>query len=474
MTVAATPTTPQEPARLTTDHEILATTEVLRSSFEAGVTRSYEWRSQQLKQFIRMVDENQQAMIDALVHDLSKPYFEAWAAEPQFLKAELTHTVKHLARWMKPRRVSVSMAVQPARGYIQPEPLGVALVIGAWNYPIQLSLGPAIGAIAAGNCVVIKPSELASASSELQRRLVDKYLDREAIRVVEGGVAETSLLLEQRWDHIFYTGGGAIGKVVMAAAAKHLTPVTLELGGKSPCIVDQDVDLDTAARRIVWGRFMNAGQTCVAPDYILAHESVEEALIAKLKQVLQEFYGDDPKASRDYARIINERHFHRLKKLLSSGEVVAGGETDEAERYIAPTILRGVKETDKVMEDEIFGPILPVLKVPSIDAALRIVSSRPKPLALYVFTKDKQVSAKVVERTSSGGVCINDAISHMLPPDLPFGGVGASGMGAYHGKGSFDTFSHQKSVLDKPTFVDPPLRYPPYTDEKMKWVRRLL
>ncbi|MCA9630689.1 MAG: aldehyde dehydrogenase family protein [Myxococcales bacterium] len=458
----------------TPDAEIVAVCDTLRASFESGATRSYEWRVQQLRQFMRMVEENEDAMVEALRQDLRKPYFEGWSAEPQFLKAELALTMKKLKSWMKPRRVSASMAVQPARGRIVPEPLGVALIIGAWNYPIQLSLAPLIGAIAAGNCAVIKPSELAPASSALQKRLIEKYLDRDCVRVVEGGVKETSLLLEQRWDHIFYTGGGAVGKIVMAAASKHLTPVTLELGGKSPCIVDQDVDLETAARRIVWGRFFNAGQTCVAPDYVLVHESLERPLLDALKKVVKEFYGDDPKQSDDYARIINRRHFERLSKLLDSGETVVGGDTDADQCYISPTILRGITGDEPVMADEIFGPILPVIKVSNLDQAIRFVNQRPKPLALYVFTRDKQNADRVVERTSSGGVCINDVISHMLPPDLPFGGVGASGMGAYHGKGSFNTFSHMKSVLDKPTFVDPALRYPPYTEEKMKWVKRLL
>lgn len=476
MTQATTTSTDPASAarRPAPETDIAATCQTLRSSFDAGITRSYEWRAQQLRQLLRMVEESESEMVDALKQDLSKPYFEAWSAEPQFLKAELQLTLKKLKSWMKPKRVAASMAVHPARARIVPEPLGVALIIGAWNYPIQLSLAPLIGAIAAGNCAVVKPSELAPASSALQKRLIDKYMDRDCIRVIEGGVQETSALLEQRWDHIFYTGGGAVGRIVMAAASKHLAPVTLELGGKSPCIVDHDVDLDTAARRIVWGRFFNAGQTCVAPDYVLVHESLEQPLLERLKAVITEFYGEDPQRSPDYARIINTRHFERLSKLLTSGEVVTGGQTDAAQRYIAPTVLRGITGDEPVMADEIFGPILPVLKVANVDEAIRFVNQRPKPLALYIFTKDKTTSDRVVERTSSGGVCINDVISHMLPPDLPFGGVGASGMGSYHGKGSFNCFSHLKSVLDKPTFLDPPLRYPPYTEDKVKWVKRLL
>jgi aldehyde dehydrogenase (NAD+) len=340
---------------------------------------------------------------------------------------------------------------------------------------VQLVIGPVIGAIAAGNCVVIKPSEVAARSSAILAELVPKYLDPDAVRVVEGGVPETTALLAERFDHVFYTGNGTVGRIVMEAAAKHLTPVTLELGGKSPCYVDRDVDLDVTARRIAWGKWVNAGQTCVAPDYLLVHEAVADALVEKLRGTLRDFYGDDPKASPSYARIVNERHHRRLLALLGDGErAVIGGEHDEKERYIAPTVLRDVRPDARVMGDEIFGPILPMLTVKGPDEAIAFVNARPKPLALYVFSRRREVADDVLARTSSGGACVNDCVTHLGVPELPFGGVGASGMGAYHGRASFETFSHKKSVLVKGTSIDPALRYPPYTDDKEKWARRLV
>jgi aldehyde dehydrogenase (NAD+) len=321
--------------------------------------------------------------------------------------------------------------------------------------------------------VVLKPSEVAPASSAVLAELVPRYLDRECVQVVEGGVAETTELLSQQWDHIFYTGNGTVGRIVMQAAARHLTPVTLELGGKSPAIVDAEVDLEVAARRITWAKFFNAGQTCVAPDYVLVHPSQEQPLLSAIKSTLREFYGDDPKKSADYGRIVNDRHHTRLVRLLGAGEVVTGGQHDAAQRYLAPTVLRNVPADAPVMADEIFGPILPVLTVPDVNAAIRFVTARDKPLALYVFSKNSAHIDQILESTTSGGACVNDAVTHLVPPDLPFGGVGGSGMGAYHGRAGFDTFTHRKSVLHKGTLVDPALRYPPYTDTKFKWVKRL-
>jgi aldehyde dehydrogenase (NAD+) len=456
------------------DGEIVAIVERLRRAFDSGRTRGIEWRLRQLNQFAAMMLENEEAMLDALAADLGKPRFEGWGGETQYVVGEIKYMRKSLAKWMRPKRVSTPIIAQPGRAKIIAEPLGLVLIIAPWNYPIQLALAPMVGALAAGNAVVLKPSEVAPASSALLGQLVPKYFDPECVAVVEGGVPETTRLLAERWDHIFYTGNGAVGRIVMEAAAKHLTPVTLELGGKSPCIVDEDVDMEVAARRIVWGKFFNTGQTCIAPDYVLVHESRETELCERMKAVVREFYGENPKASPDYGRIINERHHARLSKLIASGEVVVGGETDAAEKFIAPTILRKVDPGSPVMADEIFGPILPVLTVKSIDAAIDFVNARPKPLALYMFTRNKDRANAVLGRTSSGGACINDALQHLLPHELPFGGVGPSGMGAYHGRTTFDTFSHHKSVLEKATFTDPALRYPPYTPGKTKWAKRLV
>lgn len=445
----------------------------LRATHQRGVTRSLAFRTRQLKQLLALVSEQEPALLQALEKDLGRSQFEGWVGEIGVLRGELHHTLKHLKGWMQPRRVHAPMLVQPAQAKIHADPLGVVLIIAPWNYPIQLALAPLISALAGGNCVVLKPSEVAPASSAVLAELVPRYLDRECVQVVEGGVAETTELLSQQWDHIFYTGNGTVGRIVMQAAARHLTPVTLELGGKSPAIVDAEVDLEVAARRITWAKFFNAGQTCVAPDYVLVHPSQEQPLLSAIKSTLREFYGDDPKKSADYGRIVNDRHHTRLVRLLGAGEVVTGGQHDAAQRYLAPTVLRNVPADAPVMADEIFGPILPVLTVPDVNAAIRFVTARDKPLALYVFSKNSAHIDQILESTTSGGACVNDAVTHLVPPDLPFGGVGGSGMGAYHGRAGFDTFTHRKSVLHKGTLVDPALRYPPYTDTKFKWVKRL-
>ena len=454
--------------------EIAALASELRETFEAGRTRQLAWRLTQLRGIVRMIKDNEQELLDALKSDLGKPALEAFTAELAYTLGECELFIKRLPRWASPRRVSVPLLAQPGRASIHPEPLGVVLVIAPWNYPFQLAVGPMAGALAAGNAVVVKPSEVAPATSALIARLVPRYLDPAAVRVVEGGVPETTALLKQRFDHIFYTGNGTVARIIMAAAVPNLTPVTLELGGKSPCYVDRSADLDVTARRIAWGKFYNAGQTCVAPDYVLAHADVRDALLERLAAAIRTFYGDDPKASADYGRIVNQRHHRRLVALLGSGRVVCGGEVDEAARYIAPTVLADVTADAPVMADEIFGPILPVLRVSSPDDAIRFVNARPKPLAAYVFASDDAVSSRIVERTSSGGVTVNHAWLHLAVPGLPFGGVGESGMGAYHGRASFDVFSHAKAVLRKGTRLDPSLLYPPYDESKMRWIRRLI
>jgi aldehyde dehydrogenase (NAD+) len=446
----------------------------LREAFDAGRTRPLAWRVEQLRALVRMVERHEGLITEALASDLGKPALEAYVAEINYVRADCEEAIAKLPGWMAPERVAVPLVVQPARGEVVREPLGVVLVIAPWNYPFQLAVAPLIGALAAGNCVIVKPSEVAPATSALLARLLPEHLDPLAVRVVTGGVRETTELLEERFDHVFYTGNGVVGRVVMTAAAKHLTPVTLELGGKSPCYVDRSADLEVSAKRIVWGKFFNAGQTCVAPDYVLAHESVHDRLLELLARAVRESYGADPKASPDYGRIVNERHHDRLTRLLDSGRVVVGGQADRASRYLAPTVLADVPPDAPVMGEEIFGPILPVLRVRDADEAIRFVNARDKPLALYVFAGDGVIADRVIERTSSGGVTVNHTWLHLGCPELPFGGVGESGMGAYHGEASFDCFSHKKSVLRKPTLLDPPLLYPPYTETKTKWIKRLL
>jgi len=446
----------------------------LRAGFASGRTRPAEWRLAQLDRLAAMLRENADALSEALQTDLRKPDVEAWATDIGFVLAEVELVRKKLRSWMKPERIHTPLKLRPGSSWIVREPLGVVLVIAPWNYPIQLALAPLAAAIAAGNCAVLKPSEVTPHVSAALARLVPRYLDPECVAVVEGGVPETTALLAERWDHIFYTGNSRVGRIVMEAAARHLTPVTLELGGKSPCIIDADVDLEIAARRITWGKFLNAGQTCVAPDYLLVHESREAELLELLAKNLRAFYGDDPQRSPDLARIVSDAHLDRLAKLLESGETVVGGRVDRADRYVAPTVLRNVSPDSPAMQEEIFGPILPVLTVPDVDTAIGFVNARPKPLALYVFTNRQEVEDAVLSRTSAGGVCVNAVLWHLGNPSLPFGGVGESGMGAYHGRHGFEAMSHHKGVVKKSTKADPKIGYPPYTRLKKALIKRFV
>lgn len=446
----------------------------LRARFDQGRTRSPEWRIAQLDGIIRFLEERSTEIEAALRADLGKSHFEAWSTEINFAAEEAKMMRKNLKKWMSPERVATPMVAQPGSSRIYKDPLGVVLIIAPWNYPLQLAIGPLVGAVGAGNCAIIKPSEVAPSTSACMARWLPEYVDGECIQVVEGAVPETTALLAERFDHIFYTGNGTVGRIVMAAAAKHLTPVTLELGGKSPCVVAADTDLAVAAKRIAWGKYTNAGQTCVAPDYVLVERSVHDAFVAQLSATITEFFGDDPQQSDDYGRIINERHHARVSRFLDNGTVVCGGETDVADRYIAPTVLTEVDGDAPVMQEEIFGPVLPVIAVDDIDAAIAFINARPKPLALYIFSGERGVQESILGRTSSGGAAINHVVLHLVVPGLPFGGVGESGMGAYHGRHSFDVFSHHKSVLKKPTFVDPAFMYPPYTDKKVRWLKRLI
>jgi aldehyde dehydrogenase (NAD+) len=469
---AATPL--ETPAPAPSVDDIAATVRPLRRTFRSGRTRAPEWRDAQLGRMKAMVTEQRDKLLGALEADLGKSNFEGYLAEIALLLKDTDHARKHFREWMQPEKVATPMALQPGTCRVQKDPLGVALVIAPWNYPVQLALEPLVGVIAAGNCALLKPSEVSAATSKVLAEVIPQYLDPDAFAVVEGGVEETTAILEQKFDHIFFTGSTNVGRIIMSAAAKHLTPVTLELGGKSPTIVDSTADLDVAARRIAWGKFFNAGQTCVAPDYVLVDERVATPFLDKLRSTIRKFYGSDPKRSKDFGRIITDRHFQRLIRFIDQGEIVCGGEHDADSRYIAPTVLRAVDENAPIMGEEIFGPILPVLTVSSVTEAIDFVNDRPKPLALYVFTRDKMTADRVLTETSSGGACINDALAHLTVLDLPFGGVGESGMGAYHGKASFDVFTHRKSVLEKSFALDPTPMYGPVPASVTRWFERIV
>ncbi|MDX1901045.1 MAG: aldehyde dehydrogenase family protein [Gammaproteobacteria bacterium] len=425
-------------------------------------------RDAQLTNLNRMLTDNQEAFERALFEDLGKPGLESFMTEIAIVQREIRDTQKQLSTWAAPKKVSTFFALQPASSYVQSQPLGVVLIIAPWNYPVQLSLLPLVGAIAAGNCVVLKPSELASHTSELLATLIPEYLNPDFVKVVTGGIVETTQLLEQKFDHVFFTGGSKVGRIIYQAAAKMGATCTLELGGKSPCIVDENVNLSYTAENIIWGKFLNAGQTCIAPDYILVHKNIEQALLAEMKKVLIKFYGEDAKKSKDYGRIINQTHHQRLMHLLAGQKVYVGGDADEEARYIAPTILSDVSPNDKIMhpDEEIFGPILPVLTVESIDDAITFIRSRPDPLVIYLFSSYNNVFDVVAQQTRSGAISFNATIVYNSVVTLPFGGIGESGQGKYHGKFSFDTFSHQRALFSKVTWPDfaSPLTHPPYTD----------
>lgn len=457
--------------------EIAPKVAAARAAYDSGSTRPRAWRKATLQRMLAVIDSHEQRLLDALAADFGKHPHEAWLTEVAFVKAEIDFALAHLGEWMAPKRVRTPLSAKPSASYLVPEPVGVVCVIAPWNYPVQLLLAPIVAAVAAGNAVVAKPSELAPHASAAVSRLIED-LDEQAITVVEGGVAETTELLAQRFDHIFYTGNARVARIVARAAAEHLTPTTLELGGKSPAVVSRNANIAVTARRIAWGKFLNAGQTCIAPDYVLVEEPVHDQLVAALAATVKEFYGDDPQASSDFTRIVNSNHFHRLEKLLDSGTVAFGGVADADTRYISPTVLTDVSADDPVMAEEIFGPILPVLKVKSVKEAVDFVAARSTggdvPLALYSFSDKDAENDMVVEGTSSGGVCVNGTLWHIANPHLPFGGVGESGSGAYHGRFGFDTFTHQRAVHTRSTRLDPALAYPPYTAKKQKVVRKAM
>ncbi|XP_076138263.1 aldehyde dehydrogenase family 3 member A2-like [Alosa pseudoharengus] len=450
--------------------------EQARQAFQTGRSKDLSYRITQLKNLHRLISERQTDIVEALKNDLYKSENGTQLYEMIGLEGEINLAVDRLAEWAAPRPVEKNLLTISDEVFIQPEPLGVVLIIGAWNYPWAVTLQPLIGAIAAGNAAVVKPSEVSSHTAKVMEELLSLYLDKEMYPVVLGGVPETQELLGQRFDHVFYTGNSTVGKLVMEAAARHLTPVTLELGGKSPCYIDKDCDLSIACRRITWGKYVNCGQTCIAPDYILCEPGIQDRVIQEITKCIKEFYTDDPKTCTDYGRIINQRHFKRLMALMEGSSVAVGGDTDESQCYIAPTVLKGVTADSKVMQEEIFGPLLPIITVDGMEEAISFINQREKPLALYVFSSNDKLIRQMISETSSGALLANDCLVHFTISDLPFGGVGNSGIGCYHGKYTFDQLSHLRSCLIKKLNMEGvnQMRYPPHTTKKLQWARLFL
>jgi len=453
-------------------HEVVLNS---KTFFEMEQTKSLNFRVQQLNQLKNSILKYEQAILDALKTDLGKQSFEAYTTEIGFVLSNISHAIKHLRQWTKPKRVRGTLTLFPSKGFIQYEPYGTVLIIGPFNYPFQLVIEPLIGAIAAGNCAIVKPSELTPHVSKVITEMITETFPKEYIYSIEGGVEVNQALLQEPFDYIFFTGSTRVGKLVMEAAAKHLTPVTLELGGKSPVIIDKSADLTIAAKRIIWGKTINAGQTCVAPDYIMVHESIKDKLIMELQQAIADFFGSNPEKSNDFGRIVSDKHFERLVEMIKKDkdQVILGGKSTKETRYIEPTIVEANWNSCS-MQEEIFGPILPILTYKTLDEAIKSIKNFDKPLALYLFSSNKNVENKVIGSISSGGVCVNDVLTHIVHPDLPFGGVGASGLGSYHGKYSFLTFSHQRSILKKSTRFQLPILFPPYTDKKEHLIRKVL
>jgi aldehyde dehydrogenase (NAD+) len=440
--------------------------------FRAGGTKPIQFRIEQLRALKQLLKENEQELIDAVYKDFRKPPFETFGTEIGLILNEINYALKNIYRWVKPKSVPTALVNFPSKNYILKEPYGSVLIISPWNYPVQLCLLPLVGALTAGNTAILKPSELTPHTSAVIAKLIKQYFKPEIVTVVLGGVEESQSLLNLDFNYIFFTGSTKVGKIIMESASKRLIPVTLELGGKSPCIVDETANHEISAKRIVWGKFVNGGQTCVAPDYLLVQESIKDDFLEELKKAISSLYGDDPSTSDDYPSIINDQHFERLCSYLRNGITVCGGQTDAETRYIEPTILTDITWADPVMEDEIFGPILPVLTFTDVDDAVEQALLTPRPLALYIFTNSSITERKVLEQISFGGGAINDTIAQFGNHHLSFGGVGASGFGSYHGKASFDSFSHQKSIMKKNFLLDIPIRYAPY-DGKIKWLKTI-
>lgn len=444
-----------------------------RAFFETERTKEINFRLDALFKLKALIKENEQKIINALYKDLKKSEFESFITEIAPVYEEINLHIKSLKKWAKSKNVKTNLPLLPSKSKIIPTPYGVVLIISPWNYPFNLTIMPLIGAMSAGNCSIIKPSEYSSETSKIIEEIFDKNFDKGFISVINGDATQSKALLAEKFDYIFFTGSTSIGKVVMQAASKNLTPVTLELGGKSPCIVEKSTNLKIAAKRIVWGKFLNAGQTCVAPDYLLVEESIKDKLVEHLIESIKIEFSDNPIKSENYSRIINDKHFDRLIALMKNKKILYGGRSEKESLYIEPTIIDLTDINDSIMKEEIFGPILPVISIKSIDEAVSIVKNLSSPLALYIFSNNKKLINKIVSKCNSGGVCINDTIVHLANPNLPFGGIGESGIGSYHGKKSFDTFTHYRAILSSPTKIDIPIKYPPYKRWKLKLIKAL-
>jgi aldehyde dehydrogenase (NAD+) len=431
-------------------------------------------RVQKLGLLKKVILKYEPEITQALRSDLGKSAFETYATEIGFILEEINYTLKNLSSWAKVKKVKTPLTLFPGKSFIHPEPYGVVLLISPWNYPFQLCLSPFIGAIASGNRVVLKPSEFAIETSSIIKKIISEVFKEDEVVIVEGGLEETQTLLKQKFDYIFFTGSTGVGKVIMKAAAENLTPVTLELGGKSPCLIEESANIDIAAKRVAWGKFLNAGQTCVAPDFVLIPTNLQDQFIERLNYYITTFYGFDVKTSHDYPRIVNHRHFDRLEQLLIPEKIAVGGQLNRDENFIGPTVMKNVSWSDKVMQDEIFGPILPIIPYENLQDALKQILTLPKPLAFYLFSDDAEKQNQIISMIPFGGGCINDTVIHLANPNLPFGGVGTSGIGSYHGQKSFDTFTHYKSLYQQGSLVDIPLRYPPYNEQKMNWIKFFL
>jgi len=443
-----------------------------RNYFNSGATKSYEFRIKALKTFKAALKAREKEIYEALQADLNKAPFESYMTELGLLYDEISYMSKHLKSWMRPQKVRTPLSQFPGRSFVVSEPYGLTLVLAPWNYPLLLALDPMLSALAAGNCAILKPSEYAPATSRLIKNLVQSVFDPAYVCVLEGAQETSEALLKERFDYIFFTGSVGVGRIVMEKAARHLTPVTLELGGKSPCIVDETADVKLAAKRIAFGKFLNAGQTCVAPDYVLVHKSIKEAFLSSLKEAVEEFF---PKEDfKSYGKMIHQRHYDRIMRFMQGEKLVFGGQGNPETLQIEPSVLQDVAWDSPVMQEEIFGPVLPVLDFESIDDLVARLKTKEKPLALYLFTKDKRCETTVLQNLSFGGGTINDTIIHLATPYMGFGGVGESGMGSYHGKASFETFSHKKSLIKKANYLDIPLRYRPYTDKKFAVLKKFL